>query len=225
MDERHRLRPPGSEAELLARAYGLVGRTLGEIGSELAVTFGADTVHTKGKLGELVERALGASGGTGAVHDFPGLGVELKTIPVDAELHPRESTFVCTIALRDAESVEWESSWVRAKLARVLWVPIETPRTSPWQERTVLEPLLWSPSPEQEAGLRADFEELMGTIAIGRIEALTARDGRWLQVRPKAATGSVRTTVIGLEGEVIRTIPRGFYLRASFTRALLARVA
>ncbi|MEO6574127.1 MAG: MutH/Sau3AI family endonuclease, partial [Polyangiaceae bacterium] len=155
------------------------------------MTFGADTVHTKGKLGVLIEDALGANAGSGAVHDFPGLGVELKTIPVDEERRPRESTFVCTIALREAESVEWESSWVRAKLGRVLWVPIETPKTSPWQERTVLEPLLWSPSPDEEAGLRADFEELMGMIAIGQIEALTARDGRWLQVRPKAATGRV----------------------------------
>src|SRR6185312_4630377 len=114
MEGRHRLSPPGSEGELLARAYGLTGRTLGEIARELDVTFGLDSVHTKGKLGDLIERALGATAGTGAVHDFPGLAVELKTIPVDDALRPRESTFVCTIALREAETVEWESSWVRA---------------------------------------------------------------------------------------------------------------
>jgi DNA mismatch repair protein MutH len=214
--------PPRSEAELLARAYDLVGRTLGEIARELEVSFGTDSVHTKGKLGVLIERALGANAGAGAVHDFPDLGVELKTIPVDEERRPRESTFVCTIALREAETVTWESSWLRAKLARVLWVPIATPRGSAWFERTVLGPLLWSPTPTQEEGLRADFEDLMGKIAIGRIEALTAREGRWLQVRPKAATGRVRTMMIGAEGEVILTVPRGFYLRASFTRALLA---
>ena len=43
-----------------------------------------------------------------------------------------------------------------------------------------------------------------------------------LQVRPKAATGRTRTFSFGPEGEWIATVPRGFYLRASFTRALLS---
>ena len=61
----------------------------------------------------------------------------------------------------------------------------------------------------------------MGAIGAGNVEALTARTGRWLQVRPKAATGRTRTFSFGPEGEWIATVPRGFYLRASFTRALL----
>ena len=42
------------------------------------------------------------------------------------------------------------------------------------------------------------------------------------QLRPKAAHGRVRTTVAGAEGERIATVPRGFYLRARFTGAILA---
>ena len=53
------------------------------------------------------------------------------------------------------------------------------------------------------------------------IEELTAHRGRWLQVRPKARDGSVRTIAWGSEGEAIATVPRGFYLRARFTAALL----
>ena len=74
---------------------------------------------------------------------------------------------------------------------------------------------------EQERVLRGDFEEIMGAIGAGRIEELTARIGRYLQVRPKAAHGRVRTVSFGPEGEWIATVPRGFYLRARFTSALL----
>lgn len=85
--------PPRDEAELLARARALRGRPVEPSG-----------LHRKGKTGELVERALGAHGGSTATWDFPDLGVELKTIPVDARTAmPRESTFVCTVSLADAD--------------------------------------------------------------------------------------------------------------------------
>jgi DNA mismatch repair protein MutH len=44
-----------------------------------------------------------------------------------------------------------------------------------------------------------------------------------LQVRPKARDGSARAVVWGAEGERIETVPRGFYLRASFTGTILRR--
>ncbi len=75
-------------------------------------------------MGELLERVLGATGGSAATWDFPELAIELKTIPVDARGVPSESTFVCAVSLLDAERAEWETSWARAKLGRVLWVPV-----------------------------------------------------------------------------------------------------
>jgi DNA mismatch repair protein MutH len=44
-------------------------------------------------------------------------------------------------------------------------------------------------------------------------------------VRPKARHGSARTVAFGGEGEAIATVPRGFYLRARFTGAILADAA
>jgi DNA mismatch repair protein MutH len=200
--------PPRDEAELLARARALRGT-----GVE------ASGLHRKGKVGELVERALGASGGSQATWDFPDLAVELKTIPVDARTGaPSESTFVCAVSLADADRAEWSDSWVRAKLSRVLWVPIEA---LPDGSRRVGDARLWSPTPEQESVLAADFEEILGRVGMGDVEGITARLGRWLQLRPKAAHGRVRTVVHGADGELVATVPRGFYLRARFTRAIL----
>ncbi len=213
---------PASIDELLARARALEGIAVGELARTLGIDDRGDALSTKGTSGAILERALGATGGSARVHDFPELEVELKTIPIDERGVPIESTYVCTLSLADAETQEWETSWVREKLARVLFVPLVAQADARWNERRIAKPILWSPTKEQEAILRADFDDVVGLIGVGRIEELTAHRGRWLQVRPKARDGSVRTIAFGAEGEAIATIPRGFYLRTRFTGAILA---
>jgi DNA mismatch repair protein MutH len=213
---------PRTIDELVERAQKLEGTSLDELLQRLGFWAPTDPVRTKGSAGETLERALGASGGSSRVHDFPELGIELKTIPVTAEGTPLESTYVCTLSLADAETQEWETSWVRAKLACVLFVPLVGVHGTPWQERVIGAPVLWSPSAAQDDILHADFDDVVGLIGVGRIEELTAHRGRWLQVRPKARDGSVRTVAFGSDGEAIATVPRGFYLRARFTGAVLA---
>jgi len=213
--------PPKDEAELVRRVGALAGATLGDVAATLGLSFDAAGVRTKGKGGEILERALGATGGSAKVHDFPALAIELKTIPTDERGKPHESTYVCTLPMDDVERVEWETSWVRRKLARVLWVPVVAPHDAPHAARRIGRAQLWSPTEDQAAVLRTDFEDAVGAIALGHVEALTAHAGRWLQVRPKARDGAARTMSWGREGERIPTMPRGFYLRASFTAAIL----
>jgi len=218
--------PPGSEEELRLRVEALAGRTLGEIAAALGF-HGLDgaAVRTKGRAGELVERALGATVGAGAAPDFPHLGIELKTIPVDGRGAPRESTFVCAIDLRAADRAEWATSRARRKLAHVLFVPLEGEPAEARAAWRVGAARFWRPTAAQEEVLRADFDELMGLIGAGGVERLTAHAGRWLQVRPKAATSRSRTEVpdfdLDGDGAYVAVLPRGFYLRARFTGALL----
>jgi DNA mismatch repair protein MutH len=211
--------PPRDEAELLARARALHGHPVGALAARLGLNLDGPAVATKGKVGALLERALGATGGSAATWDFPALRVELKTLPLGSNGAPSESTFVCSVSLLDADRAEWDASWVRAKLARVLWVPVETRADG---VRAVGEALLWSPTAEQERVFAADFEEILGRVGAGAIEGLSAHVGRWLQLRPKAAHGRVRTIAPGRDGDRVSTVPRGFYLRARFTRAILA---
>ena len=206
---------PSSIEELCERAKKLAGVRVEELASRVAFVVDGEAVRTKGKVGELLERALGATG-SGAQMDFPDLEVEMKTVPLEAG-KPAESTFVCALQLMDAERASWETSWVRKKLSRVLWVPIH-------ERETIGEAVLWSPTPEQEAALKNDFDEIVGRIAIGDIEDLSAHVGEYMQLRPKAATGSVRTAAPGRDGELVSTVPRGFYLRAKFVGAVLRDV-
>lgn len=215
-----RLPPPRDLEELRTRVAALEGRSLRELERTLDQTAGS-LLRRKGKAGQTVERLLGASAGSLAAPDFVELGVELKTIPLDARGRPLESTFVCSLSLREVDDADWHSSSVRKKLAHVLFVPIVPSPEQPG-ERRLGRARFWRPTAEQESILRGDFDDLVGFIALGRIEQLTAHMGRWLQVRPKAAHGGVRTRAYGFDGEPIATIPRGFYLRARVTAALLA---
>lgn len=215
--------PPENEAQLLAQAGVLAGRMLGELASLAGLPVPPDLKRDKGWTGVLLELWLGASAGSKPEQDFAALGVELKTIPIDRQGRPLETTFVCVAPLTGNSGVVWETSHVRHKLKRVLWIPVEGERAIPLAERRVGSPLLWSPSPHEEAQLRQDWEELMDLIVLGNVERITARHGEVLQLRPKAANSKALTEAIGAHGETILTLPRGFYLKKNFTGALLAR--
>jgi len=217
------LLPPENEDLLLERASSLAGYTLGELAQRAGLPIPQNLKKDKGWVGMLLEIYLGASAGSKPQQDFPEIGVELKTIPIDARGRPLETTFVCVAPLTGNSGVVWQTSHVRHKLARVLWVPVEGERAIPLAQRRVGAPLLWSPDREEEAQLRRDWEELMDMIVLGQVERITARHGEVLQIRPKAANSKALTEGIGENGQPIATLPRGFYLKKNFTASLLAR--
>lgn len=130
---------------------------------------------------------------------------------------------MCYAPLTNQSGVTWHTSNVKNKLQRVLWVPVEGEREIPLAERRVATAFFWQPNKEEDAVLQGDWEELTEMIALGKVEQITARLGQALHIRPKAASGQILTDAIGDDGEKIRTRPRGFYLRKSFTEQILHR--
>lgn len=210
---------PTSEAELLQRADSLVGATVGQLADSLGRTAPPDLRRHKGFVGQLVEQALGAVAGSRSEPDFPHLGIELKTVPVDAFGRPAQSTWVCTAPVGALDPPPWWTSPVRGRLARVLWVPVCD--RGPLPERRFRVPVLWSPTAQQEETLLADYTCLTELLAEGEVWQWTARHGAALQLRPKAATSRDRIEVTDAEGDLVETVPLGFYLRRSFTAAIL----
>ncbi|MEO1171338.1 MAG: MutH/Sau3AI family endonuclease [Myxococcota bacterium] len=207
---------PGDEAELLLRARALANRSVDELARALAIALPADPKRAKGFVGQLVELALGADPDAGERPDFVALGIELKTVPLGVRGSPAESTFCCSIAIGEADRERWETSRLRQRLRRVLFVPVDGARMAPLAERRFHEPVIWSPSPDEDAMLRDDWSELIGRI--GANLDVTAHRGAALQVRPKAANSRVRIRAVG---ELRR--PVAFYLRAGFTGTILEK--
>ena len=214
---------PKTETELLNRAQQLAGMTLGELAAIAGIIPPPDLKRDKGWVGQLLEWHLGATAGSKPVPDFIDLGIELKTIPISYQGTPLETTFVCVAPLIGVQGLQWHNSHIRHKLARVLWVPVEGERDIPLEDRHVGSALLWSPSAEEEAQLQQDWEELMDLIVLGQVETITARHGEVLQLRPKAANSKALTEAYGANGQPIKALPRGFYLKKQFTVQLLQR--
>ena len=212
---------PQTLEQLLSQAQSIAGLTFGELADELHISVPPDLKRDKGWVGMLLERALGATAGSKAEQDFYHLGVELKTLPIDAEGYPLETTFVSLAPLVQNSGVKWENSHVRHKLSCVLWMPIEGSRHIPLRERHIGAPILWKPTADQERQLKQDWEELMDLIVLGKLDQITARIGEVMQLRPKGANSRAVTKGIGKNGEIIETLPLGFYLRKEFTAQIL----
>ena len=210
-----------SPQALLRHAQSFAGFTLGELAERYKEQLPQRLLHKKGWVGQFLELILGATSGSLAQPDFPDIGVELKTLPIDENGSPLESTYVSVVPLKDIQGLRWENSVVRHKLLHVLWVPIVASRDIPIEQRQVAMPFLWQPSPDEEQILKKDFDGVLEEVSMGNIEHLDARYGDILQVRPKAANSKALTDAIGPDGKTIQTLPRGFYLRPQFTKQCL----
>ena len=213
------MNPPKTEQELLDRANELAGKTFASLSQSLNKKIPANLLTEKGWLGQLLELALGATAGSKPEPDFQHLGIELKTLPLNAQQQPKESTFICTASLPCAN--EWRQSDVWQKLKCILWIPIEADPNIPFSERRIGTPILWRPTTAQEKILQQDWEELTEMLTIGDYQNLTAKVGTYLQMRPKAANSNVLRKAINREGEPQLIVPRGFYLRTIFTKQIL----
>ncbi len=212
---------PKTEQELLQRAQAIAGLRFAELAQSLHMPVPPDLKRDKGWGGMLIETALGATAGSKAEQDFAHLGIELKTLPINAQGMPLETTFVSLAPLTQNVGVSWENSHVRHKLSKVLWILVEGERQIPLSERRVGQPILWQPSAQQELRLKRDWEELMEYISLGKLEQINATLGEVLQLRPKGANSKALTRGIGKHGEMIDTLPLGFYLRKTFTAEIL----
>lgn len=205
----------------MQRATAMAGQTVDMLARQIGITVPADLKRHKGWLGQLIEQYLGASAASHAEPDFVELGIELKTLPLDAKGHPKESTYVCTVPLDNTSGTCWETSWLRQKLSKVLWVPIEADPNIPLGERTIGNAILWQADENQIRILRQDWEELMDMVCLGQLDKITAHHGQYLQIRPKAANAKALCPGSDELGNRSMTLPRGFYLRTVFTQQIL----
>jgi len=215
--------PPKTCDELLGRARALSGRSLCDLAKVADFELPSKALRGKGRTGELIERLLGADGGSRPVPDFSLLGVELKTLPVRKDGRVLETTFVCSASFPDIPKWTWETSRAYKKLKHVLFVPVEGSRPIPIPQRRVGSAFFWKPSAEDNALLARDWKDFQALIVEGLIDATSARRGKVLQVRPKAKNSLSTRQVVRSDGDDYATLPRGFYLRRHFVQELVER--
>ncbi|MFI4963386.1 MAG: DNA mismatch repair endonuclease MutH [Legionellales bacterium] len=213
--------PPKTEEELLNRCQNIEGLSFAQLGLSLGLLIPENPNHRKGWIGQAIELVLGADASTKALPDFQALGIELKTLPIATSGRPTESTFITSIPLLTIHKQNWQTSLCYAKLKRVLWMSVEGDTAIPYAHRRIGRAFLWSPNEAQELVLAADWNYLTLQMTTGQLESLDATSGEYLQVRPKAADGKSLCFGFDAEGNKVKTLPRGFYLRSMFTAQIL----
>ncbi|MGN1281205.1 MAG: DNA mismatch repair protein MutH [Succinivibrio sp.] len=214
---------PKTFEELIANLDSIMGKTIAELAKRAQLPLPISPTHGKGFTGELLEIILGASAQNLPIPDFPELGLELKTIPVNRSLEPLESTFLCHAPLTNIRSLTFENSALYSKILRVLFILISAEKNMDFTERKIEGYFFFTPDDNQLKQLRCDFNELYELVKTGCVNQINARLGQIIQMRPKAANGQALTECIGPDGEVIRTRPRGFYMRREFTKKLIEK--
>lgn len=211
-------------SKLLELCKQIAGITIYDLTTILNVTCPTSLKSNKGWIGQLIESYLGVKINNLPTVDFPHLGLELKTIPINIKtLTPTESTYICTAPINDI-NLHWEKSVVYQKLSKVLWVPIESSAKLNLYSRRIGKPFLWQPNKKQAMILKNDWYELTEILRIGKLGSLSAKYGKYLQIRPKAANCKVKLiNYKTIDEEHIKTVARGFYLRANFTKQILAK--
>ena len=216
----HCISAPSSIQELEKRFKTITGLTIYEIADILNVYIPNNLKKYKGFIGLLLEKYLGATASNKPQPDFINLGIEMKTLPLNKNIQPKESTYICKVPLTNDNS-NWEKSRVIKKLSHVLWVPFEASEHIPLKKRKFAMPFLWKPNKKEKDILKQDWEELTSAMYMGGMCTLSAKQGTYLQVRPKAPNSNVLINTIDYDGYTVKTVPKGFYLKTKFTKQII----
>jgi DNA mismatch repair protein MutH len=179
------------EADILARASELPGRSLGELED---VTGAALPVVGKGSAGLLIERFFGITANSISAPDFLGAGLELKVVPVvvgsKGQRRIKERTVISMIDYSKIVEETWATAHVRSKL-EVLLVFYEVIVGEPLETFTILRVLRWGPDRITEPLLEHDWEAIRSKVASGHAENLTESEGYVLGACTKGPGGGV----------------------------------
>ncbi len=197
--------PPVNEAQLIEKVNSLQGLSIGQLASNLNINIPTAPQHKKGWLGKQLEIVLGATANNLSEPDFRCLGVELKTLPINKNGYPAESTFITHIPLLTIHQQSFETSQCYRKLKRVLWVLIEDDEAIPFNERRIGQSILWSPSLEEKQVLQNDWLEFVFLISTGQLNQIDGKMGDYLQVRPKASHGRALCYGFDEQGQKVLT--------------------
>lgn len=179
----------------------------------------------KGFGGNLVDAILGADAGNEPAPDVSSLGIEIKTIPIEAGPSVQWPTKVTAMNYADVATTQWAESTVFHKLRTVLFVPIVKYDTSSPDHWYIRRPFLWLPSQEILKQLEHDYNSVRKLVLDHHFDDIHSGrppngQGKYLMVKPAAAKGSSRRQYV-VDGQSYSLQPKAWMLRESFTEPIL----
>lgn len=205
----------GFEGRQLVRLGAWGGRTVAEIARGL----GIEASTAKNAPASVVRRILGVPG-RGKPADPEWIGVEIKTVPVSPAGAPWESMSFPAFRHLEVADQDWDDSDLLARLSRLLLVPlVRQNRVDPIMSARLGRARFWSPTVDQLAGIRVEWEMFRDAIRRGGSDQLPpASATRYIHVRPK----DKRATPTDPAPGGLWLTRKCFWLNGDFVREILA---
>lgn len=205
------------EARLLDRFSPFVGRTVEDVGVELAVP----PSDAKSYSAAVVRRVFGAKGFRTKIVEFEEMGLTPRTTRVRDDLMPYESLSFPAFRYYPLLEESWEDSDLLARIEYMLFVPVHgQTKSTPQKDCTLGVPVFWHPSAAELELIRREWEIFRLEIREGKADHLTpASQTKAIHVRPHSRDGR-DTDDAPAVGPVVR---KSFWLNRPFVQDILQK--
>ena len=206
-----------TEEEILQRAVGLLGESVGSISD---FTFSdKPAAQSRGEVGLAIERFFGIPQNNRQEADFPGAGIELKIVPVVKNANRykiKERTSLTQINFKRVAGEDWEHAELRKKL-RILFVFFEHRDEALKSSFPIKGTHLWIPTPEEESLIKSDWLAIQNSARLGQAHELSEADGIIMGAATKGGSGQ-------MVGQAVSGAPLAKSRAFAFKPAFLKRI-
>ena len=193
-----------------------VGKDLADLALQFNINSFKNGKQNKGWKGLVLERLAGLQ--TNVSKAPNGLTYELKSVAfhyVDNELVPKETMAITMINPEELKAHSFFESHVWAKLKTVIFCAVKwNGMNSKRAELLSVASLDFAEDDELIKEIKADYDFIRDKLIKKGFDALTGKDGKWIQARTKGIGG------INPRTEKRRPITRAFYARTGLVKKI-----
>ena len=193
-----------------------VGKDLADLALQFSINSFKNGKQNKGWKGLVLERLAGLQ--TNVSKAPNGLTYELKSVAfhyVDNELVPKETMAITMINPEELKAHSFFESHVWAKLKTVIFCAVKwNGMNSKRAELLSVASLDFAEDDELIKEIKADYDFIRDKLIKKGFDALTGKDGKWIQARTKGIG------VINPRTEKRRPITRAFYARTGLVKKI-----
>ena len=211
---------PLTEKELLKRAMKLAGKHIEEFRRPFDRLFDDSTKNSHGYFGKIMEIYLGASANNLPIPDFPNLNIELKTLPLNNKMLPKNDIKICSTSFFPIETNYcWSKSLVKIKIKKILLVPFQSGESLTYYKKKICRPFLFQLG-DYEKIIKQDYENIIECLFLGKLGLIPRNLGKYLVLKSSSSNKNL-TNYINSDQELVRTNFVGFYLKKSFLKRIM----
>lgn len=193
-----------------------IGRDLAEIAPKFGIQPFKDGKQNKGWKGIVLERLAGLEPNVSKAPN--GLTYELKSVAfyyVKGKLVPKETMAITMINPEELKNQEFFESYVWSKLKSMVFCAIMWHgKNSRQAELLKVASLDFTKDDELINEIKADYDFIRNKLITKGFNALTGKDGKWIQARTKGIGG------INSRTGQRRPITRAFYARKELVKKI-----